>query len=328
MPFIEKTVGARRERSTPQPPGIVLALGGGGAAGLAHIGVLQVFTENGIPVRAVAGTSIGAEIGAFYATGIPLDELAAIAIAFDWKQTLGLFLPDLPTGGLVSGVRITEFLRRRLGDRRIEDLAIGYVAVAADLATGRQVLLDQGDLVEAVRASVSLPGLIAPVRREKRALVDGGVLNPLPFDVAREYFDGPVVAVATHAAARGWPATIAPRPSGQWFRRAQQLLDQPWVARAPALRAWLLGQIESHQGLNNTKSGWTTRRVLDRVFDLTQAEIVRLRTERQPPDLLLTPMVGDVGVLEFYRAKEAIAAGRRAAEERLADIQQLVRRAS
>ncbi|GEM_PF-6900466 len=100
------------------------------------------------------------------------------------------------------------------------------------------------------------------------------------------------------------------------------------MARAPALRAWLLGQIESHQGLNNTKSGWTTRRVLDRVFDLTQAEIVRLRTERQPPDLLLTPMVGDVGVLEFYRAKEAIAAGRRAAEERLADIQQLVRRAS
>lgn len=114
-------------------PGIVLALGGGGAAGLAHIGVLQVLAEENIPVRAVAGTSIGAEIGAFVASGMSIADLTAVATAFDWKQTLQLFFPDLPTGGLISGIRITDFLNGWIGRQQIEDLAIGYLAVATDL---------------------------------------------------------------------------------------------------------------------------------------------------------------------------------------------------
>lgn len=329
MSFFQETLGGLRKLFAPRPSGVVLALGGGGAAGLAHIGVLQTLAENNIPVRAIAGTSIGAEIGAFYATGVPLDELAAIAIAFDWKQTLRLFLPDLPSGGLVSGVRITDFLRDRLGDRRIEDLAVGYVALAADLDTGEQVVLDRGDLVEAVRASVSLPGLLAPLRLAGRTLVDGGVLNPLPFDVARQYFGGPVVAVATHAAARGVMPKVPSAPqTRQWLSRARQLLDQPWVARAPALQAWLRAQLGDPGATRNAKTGWTARRVFDRAIDMTQAEIVRLRRAQQPPDLLLTPLVGDVGLLEFYRATEAIAAGRRAAEEKLPEIRQLVGAAS
>lgn len=91
-------------RDTTEKTGLVLALGGGGAPGLAHIGVLQVLEENAIPVRAIAGTSIGAEIGAFVASGMPINDLAAIALEFDWKQTLQLFMPDLPAGGIISGV--------------------------------------------------------------------------------------------------------------------------------------------------------------------------------------------------------------------------------
>lgn len=328
MPLTHDVLARLRKIFAPRPPGVVLALGGGGAAGLAHIGVLQELRENNIPVRAIAGTSIGAEIGAFYAAGMPLEELVGIATGFDWKQTLGLFLPDLPTGGFVSGVRILEFLRRRLGERHIEDLAIGFVAVAADLESGAQVVIDRGDLVEAVRASVSIPGLIAPLRLSGRVLVDGGVINPLPFDVARQRFGGPVVAVAVHAGARGLPRPPSAPRVRQWVVQAQHLLDQPWMARAPGMRDWLRAQLENHRAARSDKIHWTTRRVFNRAIDVQQAEIVRLHAAIRPPDLMLTPAIGDIGLLEFYRAKEAIAAGRRAAQEKLAQILEFARATS
>lgn len=301
---------------------MVLALGGGGAAGLAHIGVLQVLQEHAIPVRAITGTSIGAEIGAFVASGMPVNDLAAIATSFDWKQTLQLFMPDLPTGGLVSGVNIVEFLRGWIGAQKIEDLAMGYAAVATDLKDGTQVVLDRGDLVSAVRASIAIPGFIAPFHSGQRSLVDGGVVNPLPFDVARTRFGGPVVAVAVHAATRGLEAE--PPRSAQWPKRAHQLLAQPWMARVPALSDWIKSQL-NNRAENKKKPEWTTRRVLDRVIGITEAEILRLRAAINPPDLTLTPDVSRIGFLEFYRAGETIAAGRRVAEENLARLAALVR---
>jgi NTE family protein len=321
MPMLRNAVNELRRVFTPRAPGIVLALGGGGAGGLAHIGVMQVLSENNVHVRAIAGTSIGAEIGAFYASGMSGDELAAVATEFDWKQTLALFVPDLPTGGIVSGVRILDFLRGKLGTRRIEELPIRFAAIAVDLESGDEVVLDSGDLVEAVRASVSLPGLIAPHRLNGRALVDGGVLNPLPFDVAHERFGGPVIAVAVQRSTR----TPPPAPTPQWLARVDQLLQQPWMARAPGLRAWLSGQLESRRADHSSEPAWTTRRVLDRVFEMSQAQIVRLRQQRHPPEMMIAPDVGEIGVLEFYRAGEAIAAGRRAAESRLPEILKLAR---
>jgi NTE family protein len=310
-----------RKKPPAERTGLVLALGGGGAPGLAHIGVLQVLEENAIPVRAIAGTSIGAEIGAFVASGMPINDLAAIALAFDWKQTLQLFMPDLPTGGLVSGINIVDFLEGWLGVQHIQDLAMGYVAIATDLESGEQVVIDRDTLVNAVRASISVPGLIAPHSSGERLLTDGGVVNPLPFDVARERFGGPVVAVAVHGAARN--QNPQPQPAPQWPARARQLLDQAWMARAQGLRAWLETQLDNRTNNAGEKPLWTTRRVLDRVLNITEAEIVRLRATINPPDLMLTPEVGHIGLIEFYRAKDAIVAGRRAAEASLPDLLRL-----
>ncbi|MEX2164896.1 MAG: patatin-like phospholipase family protein [Sulfuricaulis sp.] len=304
--------------------GLVLALSGGGAAGLAHIGVIQVLAENDIPVRAVVGTSIGAEIGAFMASGMQVDELVSLATAFDWKQTLQLFMPDLPTGGLVSGKKIMDFLNTKLGKRHIESLHIGYAAITTDLETGEQVVLDCGGLVDAVRASISLPGLIAPHCIGSRWLVDGSVLNPVPFDVARERFGGPVVAVAVHSAARRHVRHPRQPRSRQLPVRIRQLLRQPWMARARGLEEWLETQLENYQKTQDKKQWWTARRVLDQVLDITQAEIVRLRWSVNPQDLMLVPEVGRVGTVEFYRAKEAIAAGRAAAQEKLMQIKCLL----
>ncbi|MEK6747999.1 MAG: patatin-like phospholipase family protein [Pseudomonadota bacterium] len=303
--------------------GLVLALGGGGAPGLAHIGVLQVLQENDVAIRAIAGTSIGAEIGAFVASGMPINQLAEIACAFDWKQTLQLFMPDLPTGGLVSGENIVVFLDRWLGARFIQDLDIGYVAIATDISNGEQVIIDRDSLVDAVRASLSVPGLIAPHPYGKRLLTDGGVVNPVPFDVARDRFGGPVIAVAVHGGARA--LTTPTNPESQWPARVRQLLDQPWMTRVPGMRTWLEIQLNNHVQNSKDKSYWYTRRVLDRVVNITEAQIVKLRAALKPPDLMLTPDVSDIGPLEFYRANDAIAVGRRAAEENLPEILKLIR---
>jgi NTE family protein len=310
-----------RKRDAAERTGLVLALGGGGARGLAHIGVLQVLEENAIPVRAIAGTSIGAEIGAFVASGMPINDLAAIALGFDWKQTLQLFMPDLPTGGLVSGVKIVDFLEGWLGMQHIQDLAMGYVAIATDLESGEQVVIDRGHLVRAVRASISVPGFMTPYSNGHRLLVDGGVVNPVPFDVARERFGGPVVAVGVLGGARHLQPPLQPAP--QWPARARQLLSQSWMARVPGMRAWLETQLNNQTPKPAGKPYWTARRVLDRVINITVAENLRLRTKINPPDLMLTPDVGSIGPIEFYRAKDAIAAGRRAAEESLPALRRL-----
>jgi len=303
---------------------VVLALGGGGAAGLAHIGVLQGLAEEGIRVRAVVGTSIGAEIGAFYARGMSLEELWETALSFDWVQNLRLFLPDLPRGGLSSGREIVRFLRRGLGHARIEELPIGYCAIAADLESGEQVVIDSGELVRAVRASVSLPGILAPVNVGNRMLVDGGVVNPVPFDVARERFGGPVIAVAVHAGTRHPSPVEGGLPSSDWPGHARELLDQAWMAKTPALRNWLEGQLEQFaKRPRKAPPEWTARRVIDRVMDITQIELVRLRSRQAPPDLTLTPDVGGIGLLEFYRAREAIEAGRTVVKENLTLIRRL-----
>ncbi len=308
-------------RMTTQDGAVVLALGGGGARGLAHIGVLEVLADHGVRVRAVAGTSVGAEIGAFLANGMPVAEMAALATSFDWKQTLQLFLPDLPSGGLVSGKKVMGFLNRTIGDRLIEHLSLGYVALAVDLETGEQTIFDRGPLVDAVRASISLPAVFAPHRFDGRYYVDGGVVNPVPFDVARERFGGPVLAVAVHAGARGFQRPdIVPERRHAWIRNFRQILQQPWVGRADGLRQWLEEQIESYDAGEPDPPAWRARRVLDQVLAISQAQNVRLRQALSAPDVMLTPDVGGIDALEFYRGEEALAAGRAAAESALPQI--------
>jgi NTE family protein len=308
------------ERATA---GLVLALGGGGARGLAHIGVLEVLAESGLPVRAVVGTSIGAEIGAFLAAGMSVAEMTSVATSLDWKLVLRLFFPDLRAGGLASGERIVSWLADKLGAVRIEDLALPFAAVATDLESGDEVVLDRGPLVEAVRASLSIPGTLAPFRLGGRLLVDGGVVNQVPADVARRLHGGPVLAVAVHAASQAWPGP-APK-AAPWRERLAQRLGERWMRRAPRLRERLQAKVAPAEG--DDESGWSPLLVLQRSALASQEMLVRLRQEASPPDVLLVPDVGDVGMLEFYEAEEAIEAGRVAARARLEEIAALASRA-
>ncbi len=308
-------------------PGVVLVLGGGAARGVAHIGVLQVLEEQAIPVRAVVGTSIGAQIGAFFAAGVPVNALIELSVEVDWKQTLQFFLPDAAAGGLSSGKYIRALLSKGLSGKRIETLPLPYLAIATDLETGEHIALDSGPVIDAVRASISLPGLLAPHRLRGRLLVDGGLVNPLPFDIARAHFGGPVLAVGVHPGARVLSKQEMMQPrSPTWRQRVRQLLEQPSVKRAQPFRQWLESQLG--KGDVSEEPVWRTGPVIMQAMSITQAQLVRLRAAVSPPDLMLMPDVRRIGPLEFYRAREAIQAGYSEARARLPEIRALLAQAA
>jgi len=302
--------------------GIVLVLGGGGARGLAHIGVLEVLQEAEIPVRAVAGTSIGAEVGAFLAAGVPVREMRHIAMQTDWLQTMRLFTPDFAEGGISSGKGIRRFLKPYLDELQIEELAIGYVAVTTDLETGEQVVLNAGSLLDAVCASVAFPGLLSPTRFGKQLLVDGGLINPVPFDVAREQFGGPVLAVFTNPRVKERDL-LAKNGGNEWQQRLNELLHSGWLDRFPQVREWLAGFRDTAENGSALKEMGMSR-VLNRAQLISEDMLVQLRSRISPPDLHIAPAIHDVGLFEFYRAADAIEAGRKAASEALPAIEKLL----
>ena len=282
---------AEEDRPTAKS-GITLVLGGGGARGLSHAGVLRRLEEGGIPIRAVVGTSIGAEIGAFYCAGLSTEEIEELARGLDWMATLKLFWPSLDGGGgITSGRNIEAYLREQLGNKAFTDCHPPLRAIATDMRTGDEVVLDRGELVPAVRASIALPGIIAPFWVEGRLLGDGGMVNPLPVDVARETFGGPVVAVAVHPGALG----AGERDGEEAPFQGPQEEDQ-----GPAL-------LES----------------LRRAIQITQAQLVRWHLQASPPDLMLTPVVPGMGTLEFYRGEEALEAGHRTTEAYLPHLRRM-----
>jgi predicted acylesterase/phospholipase RssA len=174
---------------------IGLALGGGGARGLAHIGVLRVLEDEGITVGCIAGTSIGALVGGFYAAKGRVEPIESLARSLDWKTLARLLAPGFSISGVVNDERIRRFIADFTGDSMIEDLGLPFSTVAADMETGAERIFSSGLLVNAIMASISIPAVFRPVREGDRFLADGGLANPLPVSVARRLGPYPVVAV-------------------------------------------------------------------------------------------------------------------------------------
>ncbi|MDX8411274.1 MAG: patatin-like phospholipase family protein [Mariprofundaceae bacterium] len=304
--------------------GIVLALGGGGARGLSHIGVIEVLAREGIPIRAVTGSSVGAEIGAFLAAGISMDDIISLGSQMDWISTLRLFTPDFADAGISTGKGIHKYLEPYLGGVMIEQLEMAYAATAADLVSGEEVVLDSGDLLQVVRASISYPGLLSPVRHGKRLLVDGSLVNPVPFDVARSLFGGPVLAIDAQPACLLDANVEEFPPEREWQQKLEELLQSAILDKAPQLAAWLKGFRNVRKSREEAFADLGISSVLSRSQIVSGRALTRLREQLCPPDLMLKPAVDDIGLLEFYRGKQAIAAGKEAAESALPDIHGLL----
>lgn len=190
----EQAVSAflRKEGIFLGAPKIGLALGSGGARGFAHLGVIKVLVENGIPIDYIAGSSMGSLIGCFYGTGIDLDRLYKISTAFKRKYFLDFTVPKM---GFIAGKRIKELIRFFTKGKRLEELIIPVAVVATDLMSGEKVIFTEGPIDEAVRASISIPGIFVPEKRNNRLLVDGGVIDRVPVSVVKDMGADIVIAV-------------------------------------------------------------------------------------------------------------------------------------
>ena len=176
-------------------PRIGLALGSGGARGWAHVGVLRRLQEMNVPIDCVAGTSIGAIMGAVFAAN-RLEVLEDLSHRLDWRRVATLFVEvNFPRAGLLTGKRIQHLLQEIIRVQRIEDLSIPFAAVAANLHTGEPVVFTRGDVVDAIRASIAIPGIFVPALHEGQYLVDGGTINPVPVDVVASMGADIVIAV-------------------------------------------------------------------------------------------------------------------------------------
>lgn len=181
--------------ATNKQPKIGLALGSGGAKGLAHIGVIKILEKNNIPIDFIAGSSMGALIGAFYAINQDINKLEGIALETTWRTGLSIFDPTLK-GGFVKGKRLENLIKTWIAsDLNFADLKIPLTVVATDLCTGKEIDIKQGNIIKAVRASLSVPIVFQPIEYKDKLLADGGLSNPLPDDVARAMGADLVIAV-------------------------------------------------------------------------------------------------------------------------------------
>jgi NTE family protein len=174
-----------------------LALGSGSARGMSHIGVIQVLEAYHIPIDMIAGTSIGAVVGSVYATGASVEQIKEAALAMKQRKSFSFLDPTIPRSGLISGNRTEEILEKiALKDKTFDDLKIPFAAVATDIKTGAKVILNQGSVIKAVRASISIPGIFTPAKYQDYFLVDGGVVDPVPVDVVQMMGANIIIAVS------------------------------------------------------------------------------------------------------------------------------------
>ncbi|QHS11252.1 patatin-like phospholipase family protein [Sinimarinibacterium sp. NLF-5-8] len=307
----------------PQPPVIGLALGSGSARGWSHIGVILELEALGIRPQVVAGTSIGALVGAVYAAG-QLQELADWVSALTVRDVMGLMDVTFTGGGMVRGEKLFSTFAERHSNPNIEDLALRYASVCTEMASGREIWITQGPILTAARASCALPGVFTPVKHQGRWMLDGGLVNPVPVSTCRALGADVVIAVNLNA-----------QLVGAHWSRASRLQAEQEIA-APSTPLAEVNAINSGGGLpsddargrNDARAGrgfW--QKVMgylessdpDRpaLFDVVAASVnimqdrlTRSRMAGDPPEITLVPLLEDYALMDFHRAEQAIAEGR------------------
>jgi len=282
--------------------GIALALGGGAARGWAHIGVLRALDEAGIEIDMIAGTSIGALVGGCYLAG-KLDELEEFARSLTRRRIFGLLDLHLGGSGLLGGIKLTARMKEHLNGTSFADLSRPFVCVAAEIRTGHEIWLSSGSLITAMRASYALPGVFEPVTCNRRVLVDGALVNPVPVSVCRAYEQRLVVAVNLHYDLFGRAAVIKHSADISDDESETELV----IDRGPSER-------EARLGITG---------VMVEAFNIIQDRISRARMAGDPPDLALLPKLGHIGLTEFHRADEAIRLGYETTIAQLSELERL-----
>lgn len=294
--------GALEKRPTASPkigdrrPKIGLALGAGAARGWSHIGVIEELAAHRITPDIVAGASIGAIVGGYYAAG-RLDALRSFALGLTKGRVFGLLDLSLSGLGVFAGSKVKKFLEAELGSVSFDDLPKNFATVATEVATGHEVWLRRGNLVDAIRASYALPGIFEPVQIDGRWLFDGAIVNPVPVNICRALGADLVIAVNIIGDNAFRSVVLPDGPLGG--DAPQSCTSPPWqqLGPAPGIAAAMMD-----------------------AFNIAQDRISRSRLAGDPPDLMINARNAHIGLFDFHRAEELIAIGRDAARRALDDI--------
>jgi len=302
-----------------------LVLGSGSSRGWAHIGVIEALEAAGIPVHLIAGCSVGSYIGAIYASG-GLDSLKAFILGMDGKKMFSYFDVVLPRSGLLDGSKkLREFLSGHTDAETFEELKIPLKMVATDLASGDKVVMNSGSLFEALRASMSMPGLFAPVQIKGRWLVDGGLVDPVPVGVARAMGADVVIAVDLNS---GLVSKA---------QRERLVSEDPPEAPPPAYRNEMARKLSDHYAeaestftkkirsfLNMDDPTPDIMETVSGAIGIMQERITRINLAVEPPDILVQPRLREMSMMDFGQVEKAIAEGREAVADHLEDIKMMI----
>lgn len=298
---------------------IGLALGSGSARGWAHIGVIRALEEAGKTIDCVAGTSIGALVGAVYASG-KIREMEDAVLQLNRKQILMFSDIVLPRSGLIDGRKITNLVEQYVLNTSMESLPLALHILATDLTKGTEVVLKKGDIVEAVRASFSIPGIFTPVRKDGNLLVDGGLVNPVPVSAVKEMGASFVIAVDLNNEIESKSRENVPAIEDRFQRRSSD--SSALIGRTFSILNAKLSFLDASRMLYSKEK--IVRGASPGIFEIlmTSIKIMKRRItvmnlEADPPDILIQPNLGHINFMGFYHAEEIIAEGYRAAKSQL-----------
>lgn len=289
--------------SAVRPPVVGLALGSGSARGWAHIGVVQGLEEIGVRPQVVAGTSIGALVGAVYVSG-QLQEFA------DWVRTLSArdvfsLLDFTLSGGMVKGQRLFGFFEEKHRNPNIEELEQRYVSVVTEMRSGREIWITRGPILPAARASCAIPGLFSPVKFEGRWMLDGGLVNPVPVSACRALGADVVIAVNLNAQLVG----------AHMSRASQEMVNESTTRAERTLWHRVADYLRSTDAEHPSFFD-----VVAASVNIMQDRLTRSRMAGDPAEITLVPLLEDFALMDFHRAEHAIAEGRRLIEENATTI--------
>ena len=282
-----------------------LALSGGGARALSHIGVIKVLEELGVKIDVISGTSMGSIIGSFYSSGTGIEKLKGYVESLDWKSFL-LFsdFSFVKSGGMINGRRVEEVLDRFLGDKCFEDCDIKFNCTAVDIISREEVILDSGLLKDAVRASISIPGFFSPVCLNNKVLVDGGIIEPLPTRSIKKL--NPDIIIGSSIVFENQDR----------LKAFCDLGDKNNKKGDPVLK-------KSKPNVKRKVSSIPVNTILDISLNIMHREMILPYLGHA--DILIEPEVGDFGFMDFTKGKEMIARGVEAAEKMIPVLKKKLR---
>jgi len=268
---------------------IGVALSGGGARGLSHIGVLEVLEDIGVSISAVSGCSMGAIVGAAYCVGVDLKEIEKFISSTDWKSFLMFSVFSLSKSGIVNDRKVDDVLKRYLGDKTFADCRKEFCCVAVDVLGGSKVVLKSGSLREAVRASISVPGIFPPVFKNDCFLMDGGIIEPLPTESIKELGVNFVIASSI-------------------------------IFESDRISA---GYGEKAELKNKGDKKLSIQTIIDKSMSIMHKQMVK--SYLSSAHIVIEPKIGDFGFFDFARGRQIIEAGRKAAVEKIPEIKRKLR---